>query len=216
MLLSSRTLSITRNNIDNKLQTINAVFKHMKCATFLIFTKLFDTTNSTTKNTIVGGARLYSSIDTRSPRTQEEEDTLSNSNLLKIGKGLVSEKIGLYNPSNSCYMNALIQALNGVTAFRQKVLEINNNNTQHFTLSTLKQIFAALQNKQITKDAVFIDLRDTEIYKLLGFEPNIQNDPREVITIMLDKLKLQHKHIAEMFEYTEVKEIFEHDNIVRT
>ena len=97
------------------------------------------------KNKIVGGSRNRVSIPIRTPQTEEDRTDKLKSKLLKIGRYFDTVKGGIYNPSYSCYMYTLIQALNNVTCFREEVLKIKSDIVQNITLNTMKEIFVALQ-----------------------------------------------------------------------
>ena len=110
----------------------------------------------------------------------------------------------------------MMQALNNVDTFRNTIEEKvrNSRGNEENIVNTLNMIFKALQTKQLEEDSWFIDLRDTQIFTILGFNPDVQSDPRELLTQILDKIMQVQPTIHELFNYNEIKTVFEDNNRV--
>ena len=154
-----------------------------------------------------GGARntiatTNNNLD-RAPATRKEDEKMFNIPILRIRRNLKSNLVGLHNGGAACYMNSLIQALHNITPFRKA---ISKHGAMGNTIaSTLNLIFSALDTKQDIKDAWYVNLEDTNIYRLLHFEASIQSDPSEVFLALIDLLERVNPEFGELFEHYEIK-----------
>ena len=141
----------------------------------------------------------------REPNTQQEINTVFNNPVLKIRKKLKSALVGCENKSNCCYMNSLMQSLYNIKIFKDTIMR--NGMQVDNILTTLRNIFRALDVKQDIRDAWYINLSDTNIYQILQFDEHVQSDPREVLTRLLDVIENteNEKDTARLFDFKETK-----------
>ena len=144
----------------------------------------------------------------RLPSTRTEVNVAFSNPKLKIRMGLNSALVGCENNSNACYMNSLIQALYNIKSFKDKILQYGT--TGNTIITTLRTIFKSLEVTQIKHDAWYIDLSETDIFERLNFNPNIQTDPREVFTRLIEKINQVNRTniISKLFDFKEVKNVY--------
>ena len=149
-------------------------------------------------------------IDDREPTSSEELEKYNKAPLLRIKKGVKAVRVGCVNNNNCCYMNALLQALNNIQTLKDAILQYNHKGNN--ILNTLKEIMKGLDTEQMNAKSNckwYIDPIDTNIYEIVEASPYVQSDPREILTNLLEKIGEVDKNIAESFEYTEEKIMYE-------
>ena len=182
----------------------------------------FHTSESSSKSTkgykyktrikLLGGARnINEQTNENLPDNDETETIKRRTPLLRTTNRIDAERIGCINNSNSCYMNVLIQTLNSISTFREMI--INYKGRENNIIVTLKDIFKALNTKQSKHFTWYIDLRDTQIYNILKFNPSTQSDTHEVFVRLMNEIENIDESITEQFKFKETKEIPERDLI---
>ena len=116
--------------------------------------------------------------------------------------GQRSALIGCHNPSCACYMNALIQSLYSINAFRSQVMQYNEEVTN--IMSILHAIFTALGTPQNAQGTLYIDPAESRIYRYLGYRVDIQSDPSEVLTNILTNIEASDENLYDAFKFTEI------------
>ena len=152
----------------------------------------------------------------RLPSTRTEVNIAFSNPKLRIRRNLKSSLIGCENNSNACYMNSLIQALFNVKSFKDKILQYGTiGNT---IITTLRTIFISLDVTQMKRDAWYIDLSETDIFSRLNLNPNTQEDPREVLTYLIDKINQVNRSnaISKLFDFKEVKIVYNSGSEIST
>ena len=217
--------------VSNQKQKTNSMFLYLRNKTFFIMEKVINCihdkqtnnplsskTQESSKTGLLGGSLNHQTTPTRNPETQEEVNEQQRAPLLRIHRAPNSPKVGLYNSSNYCYLNALIQGLFNVDIFKNAVLNYQIRREDHDDTNimiVLKQIFNALNTKQLSHDSWYIDLKDTNIFEILEYSPDTQNDPREVLTTLLSKVEEIDSNISQQFEYTETKTNLKDNNVTQ-